>query len=81
MDSLVITLIKRAPTLLVIAALLLYISGVSNALATYQSLQGQGAASITYLFTFVFSAIYQPVILIAWAAAVHYLSILSMRMR
>ena len=81
MDNLVAALIARAPTLLVMTAVALFIGGVANALTTFQSLQGQGVASITYLFTFVFSALYQPVILIAWAAAVHYLSILAKRAR
>lgn len=81
MHNLTLQLIARAPTLLVIAAIAMFVAGLANALTTFQSMQGQGVAPVAYLFTFIFSALYQPVILVAWAAAVHYLSILATRSR
>ena len=81
MHNLTMQLISRAPILLVGTAVVLLFSGILNALSSFQSMQEQGSFPVTYLFSFLFTALYQPVMLIAWASAIHYLSILATRMR
>ncbi len=79
MDDLTLRLIRKAPTILVGIAIALFIGSLVNAFSTIQSLQGQGINLVQYMFSILFSALYQPAILIAWAAAVHYLSLIAMR--
>jgi hypothetical protein len=79
MDDLTQRLIQKAPALLVGIAIALFIGSLVNAFSTIQSVQGQGINLFQYIFSFIFSALYQPAILIAWAAAVHYLSLIAMR--
>ncbi len=80
MDDLTQKLIQKAPALLVGIAIALFIGSLVNAFSTLQSVQGQqGINPFQYIFSFIFGALYQPAILIAWAAAVHYLSLIALR--
>ena len=80
MNSLAYVLIYYAPRILAFAAIALFIGGLVNAFSSLRAIAAEGQPlPLSYFFTFIFGVIYQPAILVAWAAAIHYLSLIAGR--
>ncbi len=82
MDDFAYRLIARAPILLVAVAVAFFIGGVLNGLNNYMTLNVNADYSpgfLTFLWGMLYGALYQPSILLGWAAAIHYLSVIAGR--
>lgn len=83
MDAFALRLIHRAPFYLVMLALAFLVIGIVNTVTTYsnyvQTTGGNGSA-FAFLYGSLFGALYQPAVLLGWAAAIYYLSQIAGRM-
>jgi hypothetical protein len=76
------TLIDRTPQLLVTLAVVFFVGSVLGSFSQMSELMRQGVPGMSYfsyLWSMIVGAVYQPAILVAWAAAVHYLSLIAGR--
>lgn len=80
MEDLSTRLIRKAPALLVTVALAFLVGGLLNLIPSYrmyaQSTEYSGSG-IAFLWGSLFGVLYQPTLLLAWAAAVHWLSVIA----
>ncbi|AZQ67054.1 hypothetical protein EF888_07850 [Silicimonas algicola] len=80
MDDFTMRMLHRAPLVLLIVAGAFLVGSILNAFYTYATFmrsEDYGGGGLGYLLVALFNAFYQPSILLGWAAAVHWLSVIA----